>query len=67
MLTLKDRYLIKSLHPPPPPPPTVKTSEYVLRVDVWMSLKTFTMEPYLYLFIYCSEMNEVRNASCVKI
>ena len=60
MLTLKDLYLIKSLHTSP----TVKTSKYVLRMDV---SENFYDGAILYLFIYCSEMNEGRNASCVKI
>ena len=46
MLTLKDRYLIKSLHPPPP---TVKTSEYVLRVDVSENFYDGAISLFIYL------------------
>ena len=64
MLTLKDLYLIKSLHTSP----TVKTSKYVLRMDVSANFYDGAiLYLFIYLFIYCSEMNEGRNASRVKI
>ena len=50
MLTLKDRYLIKSLLPPPPP--TVKTSEYVLRVDVSENFYDGAISLFIYLLFW---------------